>query len=390
MASVLNFPHADHHSAASSSSTHDLNDSYFSSSFEPPNASFQIQMNPLSSHPPRTPRTSVTSSSVKFGSEIYTSQEIADEAHIELNEDAETDDEDEKTREEAMNRIPKEVVWQDLLTTANGRDKAFKLMQYSLRMYLLFHSSAASLGNKARPGWEAALFKRFESTISGFSLTRKCLILFNWLAPLNHILADNSADPSDPLTPLTPTSSKPNSNKKPIRKHLLHTFLHTSPPVLLELVNGVSDDIATFSKLGLIGRKTGDRAGKFADWCWFVGTLVNLVENSVERGVILDLQHQVESRLYSESMTGATTKSNPSANRVDHKELERLQRQDYWIQVTRMKLLMDLIFVSYNVFRLKRAKSSIQTFTGLASAALSTAKLYDRHKTSIVKAAKFA
>ena len=57
-------------------------------------------------------------------------------------------------------------------------------------------------------------------------------------------------------------------------------------------MNGVSDDIATFSRLGLIGPKTGDRAGKFADWCWFAGTLINLVENSVERGVILDLQHQ--------------------------------------------------------------------------------------------------
>lgn len=188
-------------------------------------------------------------------------------------------------------------------------------MQYSLRMYLLFHSSVASLGNDKRPGWEATLFKRFETAISGFSLTRyvyklysfhssdinlypqlpafpsrKCLILFNWLAPLNTILADNS-DSSDSLTPTSSSFGSSSKSKKPIRRHLLHTFLHTSPPVLLELVNGVSDDIATFSKLGLIGRKTGDRAGKFADWCWFVGTLVNLVENSVERGVILDLQH---------------------------------------------------------------------------------------------------
>ena len=53
----------------------------------------------------------------------------------------------------------------------------------------------------------------------------------------------------------------------------------------------------------------------------------------------------VESRLYDESMTGATSKSNPSAQKVDHKELERLQRKDYWIVVTRMKLLMDLIYV---------------------------------------------
>ena len=127
MASIT-FPHADtglHAAGASSSSTHDLSDSYFSGSYEAPNASYQIQMNPLSSHPPRTPRTSVTSSSVRFGSEIYTSQEIAEEAHIELSDDIETDDEDEKAHEEAKSRIRKEVVWQELLTTANGRDKAF-------------------------------------------------------------------------------------------------------------------------------------------------------------------------------------------------------------------------------------------------------------------------
>ncbi len=29
---------------------------------------------------------------------------------------------------------------------------------------------------------------------------------------------------------------------------LLHTFLHAPPPVLLELVNGLSDDICAFSR----------------------------------------------------------------------------------------------------------------------------------------------
>ena len=53
----------------------------------------------------------------------------------------------------------------------------------------------------------------------------------------------------------------------------------------------------------------------------------------------------MEGRLYSESMSGATSKSNPAANKLDEKELARLQRQDYWIQITRLKLLMDLIFV---------------------------------------------
>lgn len=53
----------------------------------------------------------------------------------------------------------------------------------------------------------------------------------------------------------------------------------------------------------------------------------------------------MESRLYSESLSGATAKSNPTANKLDGKELARLQRQDQWIVLTRVKLLMDLIFV---------------------------------------------
>ena len=53
----------------------------------------------------------------------------------------------------------------------------------------------------------------------------------------------------------------------------------------------------------------------------------------------------VEGRLYSESMTGATAKSKPKASKIDEKELSRLRTQDYWLQVTRTKLLMDLIFV---------------------------------------------
>lgn len=53
----------------------------------------------------------------------------------------------------------------------------------------------------------------------------------------------------------------------------------------------------------------------------------------------------MENRLYTESMTGATAKSKPETSKLDEKELSRLRKQDYWLQVTRAKLLMDLIFV---------------------------------------------
>ncbi|EMD40555.1 hypothetical protein CERSUDRAFT_80223 [Gelatoporia subvermispora B] len=353
-------------------------ENHFSSGFDT-SADTVFHMNPLSSHPPRTPRTSIVSSSHTYTTEVYSEKEETAEARTAQEDESEDEEADAHMR--ATQKVRNEDIFRELLKTSDGRDKTFKLLQYSLRLYLLFHAVVAPLRSRARNPWELELIKRLESTVAGLSLTRKCLILFNWLTPLTSIQAQNSEDVYVPSGTL-----KKSSRHKPKPKPLLHTFLHAPPPVLLDFVNGISDDIYTFSRLGLIGKRTGARAARFADWCWFASTLVNLVENGVQRSVILGQQHQVESRLYDESMAGTTTKSNPAASKLDGKELARLQRQDYWIQITRWKLLMDLIFVSYDVFHMKRAKSQVQTFTGLAAAALSTAKLYDRHKATLVKA----
>ncbi len=58
----------------------------------------------------------------------------------------------------------------------------------------------------------------------------------------------------------------------------------------------------------------------------------------------------MEGRLYKESMTGVTAKSTPISTKNDEKELGRLQKQDYWLQVSRAKLVMDLIFVCESQF----------------------------------------
>lgn len=62
--------------------------------------------------------------------------------------------------------------------------------------------------------------------------------MFNWLNPLTSILATRSdeLDFSD--------KAKGKEGQKP----LLHTFLHAPPPALLDLVNGLSDDIYAFSR----------------------------------------------------------------------------------------------------------------------------------------------
>jgi hypothetical protein len=61
--------------------------------------------------------------------------------------------------------------------------------------------------------------------------------------------------------------------------------------VLLDLVSAIADDLYTLSLLGLLGKRSGARAEKFANWCWLISTVVGLVENGVERNMIGELQN---------------------------------------------------------------------------------------------------
>lgn len=106
--------------------------------------------------------------------------------------------------------------------------------------------------------------------------------MFNWLPPLVAIMERKRE--ADPFAGKSTTSTK--------SKGFLHHLLYTPPPLLLELVNGVADDLHTSSRLGLLSPKTGERAGRFADWCWFLSTLVGLVENGVERSMISEMERQ--------------------------------------------------------------------------------------------------
>lgn len=112
-------------------------------------------------------------------------------------EDLDLDEEDEKVKE-AEKKVLKEEVWREIILTSNGRDKAFvsaisglqtpsanrvwpgqkkkqKVIQYSIRVYLLFHASIASNRLLRRPQkikWELNLVQRLSSTASGLSFTR--------------------------------------------------------------------------------------------------------------------------------------------------------------------------------------------------------------------------
>src|ERR1700722_5424740 len=115
MSSVA-FPPLDH---SSSSPTDDSQ--YYQPPFDP---SSSFQMNPLSSHPPRTPRTSIISTnSHLYDSTVFDTKDDPQEQVLVV------DDQDEHDHtpksQEAESKIRKEAVWREMFLTSDGRDKAF-------------------------------------------------------------------------------------------------------------------------------------------------------------------------------------------------------------------------------------------------------------------------
>ena len=127
--SSITFPYGAGH--ASSSSFISVQESTASShlsasSSDPPNDTSSFQMNPLSSHPPRTPRTSLMSNgSHVFGTDVYDTKEDAQVTHSFEIEVDESESEDGEKAESGRARVRREDVWRELLKSANGRDKAF-------------------------------------------------------------------------------------------------------------------------------------------------------------------------------------------------------------------------------------------------------------------------
>lgn len=149
-----------------------------------------------------------------------------------------------------------------------------------MKVYLQFHvrTFARLQGGLLK---NSKLETRLRSTMAGFSLVRKCLILFNWLGPLLQIARPSSV----PFSESDPLASRSSGKSRP----LLHRVLHAPPPVLLELFNSFSDDIYTFSRLGLVGKKVGSRAEKMSNWLWLLSTLAGLVEVGADRSLVKNM-----------------------------------------------------------------------------------------------------
>jgi len=302
-------------------------DQYYSPGFD---AGASFQMNPLSSHPPRTPKSSVVSRPTTLYNPGYEPSEEQVEEHITA-EDLELDEEDERVKQ-AEKRVLQEEVWKEIILTANGRDKVFvrirpmenvtvrSPLSVSTESHTIFNSPLSpvpllcfwdSIDKGAeeeqlelQPCRTAHLHSRWSLADSvcimqsslclnsphsapdtHLCANRRLLLLFNWLHPLTLIRAQQASS-------LSPGDSQSSKNQK--SKSFIQTALYSPPPVLLELVAAGADDLGTLARLGLLGKKTGSRADKFADWCFFFSTLVCLVENGVERQMITNLQTEGE------------------------------------------------------------------------------------------------
>jgi len=240
--------------------------------------------------------------------------------------------------------------------------------------------------------------------------------LFNWVTPLIEIThpttsASITSSLHIPRKPKNPFASTSNISPKKSKAGgggalssftltsptLLHRFLHAPPPLLLDLFNGVADDLYTFSRIGLVGKKVGERAERAANWAWFAATLAGLVEVGAERTLTKGLIEEVENRLYEAEVQladgplsagglGATRSGRVLHNTPDEAEFARLHKQLMWLQISRIKFLMDLTFVSYDLFSVQRAREPIMAWSGLLSGVLSAAKLYDKHRAQLSKA----
>ncbi|GFZ45950.1 hypothetical protein JCM24511_03683 [Saitozyma sp. JCM 24511] len=237
----------------------------------------------------------------------------------------------ERVREDGIMAVK---VLADVLDTSKGRDKVLKCAQYSIRTYLYLLSLLAAV--RPLSPWFTANAKRMRIAQSGLSLTRKCLLLLNPLHPLSHLL-----------------SSEPTSAPKMLRH-------------LIDLASALSDDVFCLSRLGLVSRRTGKWADKWANRLWLLTTLMALYTLHVR--TIPSLRR----RLPSDAATGGTIVHPSRPERESRKALSDAE----W---TNRKLLADLVFVSYDVFHLTRFEEPVKCIAGLVAGLISTNKLYESH-----------
>lgn len=201
-----------------------------------------------------------------------------------------------------------------LLSLSDGRDKTFKLLQYSLKLALILR-----LIRRRSP-----LEQHVKAAVSSFSTTRKMLRLGHWLEPW-HALSLLLSSPST----------------KPLSLDQALAMLN----LVLGLLNDLVDDCYCLARIKALPESWGHRVEPWSNRLWLATIVLDLRENNL-------------------SLIACDDEKQHQANR-------------FWLHVTRMKLIMDLLFCSYDVFYLNW-HDGWQTGTGLLSGMMSAYKLWDK------------
>ncbi|CAO3684190.1 unnamed protein product [Rhizopus microsporus] len=184
---------------------------------------------------------------------------------------------------------------QRLLKELDGRDKMMKTIQYFIKILLHYKLIRA---------------KHWSTMASQFSMTRKILRLGTAVGPFQEI--------------------EPKLN-------------YRTAILLNEIINGVSDDIFCFHKLGFVSTSIGTRAEIISAYCWFIG-------------ILNDIKDQVQS-------------------------LKKLQRNNgdkdkiFLAEISIIKLLMDAVFCACDIYH-PSYSASAQAWSGFFSGLLAGYKLW--------------
>jgi len=114
--------------------------------------------------------------------------------------------------------------------------------------------------------------------------------------------------------------------------------------------------------------------------------LASMVENGAERNIVRQLMKEVQEKIYEGELEGRDLDAEGCGDVEEgEREADKLKVQLGWVRLQRWRLIMDLIFVSYELFKFKRAREPVMAISGLISGVLSSAELYEKHKQALLK-----
>ncbi|RKP10917.1 peroxisomal biogenesis factor 11, partial [Thamnocephalis sphaerospora] len=232
------------------------------------------------------------------------------------------------------------VLYLCFVRQTDGRDKAMKLVQYSLKvlLWLALH----------RPR-DARLRKRLSALVSAFSSTRKMIRLTHWVEPLKNLVEWSAS----------------------------------GVPITLGVLNDFFDDVYCLCRIKCLPKRFEHVSERWSLWCWYIGLWIDLHSNLMDQ-----LRIRAQIRKQTRLLTHATTKQSQTATltwqmsddaaqcqeEIDAK-LATLREKEYWLRVSGGKLLGDFAFCTYDLFNWSFS-DGWPAMTGLASGVLSSHKLW--------------